>query len=315
MTPSLDIIVVNWNAGLQLRDCLQSIVSADRSGFTIGRVVIVDNASTDESLDGLESMRLPLAVIRNPDNRGFGAAFNQGLIGSQADYVLNLSPDARLFSDSLARTIEFMEAPENKRVGICGVQLLDSTGNPAKHCARFPKPSHFLSKTLGLEKIMPGLFESYFMSEWDHRDSRIVDHVMGAVIVVRRSLFETLGGFDEHFFLYLEDLDFSLRARQAGWLSYFLTGTQAYHKGGGTTEQVKVKRLFYSLRSRILYSYKHFSWFGTTAVTLATLFVEPVSRTLLALSRGSLAQARDTLMAYAMLWRSLAQDLANRRCG
>jgi hypothetical protein len=147
------------------------------------------------------------------------------------------------------------------------------------------------------------------MVEWDHRDSREVDQVMGAFFFIRRSLFEALGGFDERFFVYFEEVDLSLRACELGWRTFYLSSAQAYHRGGGVTDQVKPARLFYSLRSRILYAYKHFNPWTATLVTLGTLFVEPFSRLALAIIRGSPTQVIDTLKGYALLWRAMPHAL------
>ena len=122
---------------------------------------------------------------------------------------------------------------------------------------------------------------------------------------MRRSLFESLGGFDTRFFVYLEDLDFSLRASRAGWSSFYLTETQAYHRGGGTSEQVKATRLFYALRSRILYGYKHFRWTAATGLLLTTLLLEPLVRLGFALVKGTLTEVRETLQGYYLLWSTL----------
>jgi GT2 family glycosyltransferase len=145
------------------------------------------------------------------------------------------------------------------------------------------------------------------MAEWDHAQTRQVDQVIGAFFLVRRGLFESLHGFDERFFVYFEEVDFAYRARQAGWLSVYLADAQAFHAGGGTSNQVKARRLFYSLRSRLLYAFKHFSWTGAVGVLLATLLLEPVSRTALALFRHSWAGLKETWAAYGMLWRWLPQ--------
>ena len=142
------------------------------------------------------------------------------------------------------------------------------------------------------------------MREWDHRANRQVDQVMGAFFLVRRSVFETLVGFDERFFVYLEDVDFSLRASKLGWYSYYLADAQAYHKGGGTSQHIKATRLFYSLRSRILYGYKHFNWLSATAVILGTLIVEPFTRLVFSAFNRSLLQVKETLKGYSILWRA-----------
>ncbi len=301
MNGSLDIIIVNWNAGQQLRECLQSIAAADRRGFELLRVVVVDNASVDGSLDGIENLRLPLTLIRNNENRGFAAACNQGARGSKADYLLFLNPDTRLFEGSLRGPMEFMEQPDNRGIGIVGPQIIDEAGQISRTCARFPTLFRFYVQMLGLNRLFPHFIPGYLMTDWDHRESIEVDHVIGAFFLVRRPLFEMLGGFDERFFVYLEDLDFSYRARQAGWRSFYLTGAQVFHKGGGTSEQIRAKRLFYSLRSRVLYGYKHFGRWGGTVLLLGTLLIEPLSRLTLAAVRRSGRDMAETLQAYRML--------------
>jgi GT2 family glycosyltransferase len=308
----LDIIIVNWNAGKQLYECLKSIEAAHRDGFKLNRVVVVDNASTDGSADCLDNIDIPLAVIRNAQNRGFAAACNQGAKGSISDYLLFLNPDTRLFEDSLIKPLVFMEQPENHKIGIVGIQLLDETGRISRTCARFPTPSMFFSKMLGLNMLFPRYFPSHFMSEWDHGETREVDQVMGAFFLIRRQLFEPLGGFDERFFVYFEEVDLSRRAYNKGWKTIYLADAQAFHRGGGTSEQVKATRMFYSLRSRILYGYKHFGWFSATLLMAGTLFLEPLSRLALAtIGRRSVREAKETIKGYAMLWRAMPELLRN----
>jgi GT2 family glycosyltransferase len=306
MTPSLNIIIVNWNSGRLLRDCLKSINnSAYHDSFTLNRIVVVDNASCDGSAEELEELKMPLFIMRNEVNKGFAAACNQGAEDSSADYLLFLNPDTYLNGDSLAKPLIFMEEDLNQHIGITGIQLLDSNGEIARTCARFPTPGKFFSKMLGLDRLFPHAFPSHFMSEWDHQASREVEHVMGAFFLVRRFIFEELGGFDEQFFVYLEDLDFSFRARQAGWHCFYLADTKAWHKGGGTSEKVKAMRLFYSLQSRILYGYKHFGWWSATGLMLGTLLLELLARLTLSASRRSYGEIYETIKGYSILWGNL----------
>jgi GT2 family glycosyltransferase len=302
LSQPLDIVIVNWNAGRQLRDCLESIASTDRYDWIVGRVVVVDNASRDGSADGLDDIGLPLELIRNPTNRGFAAACNQGAQGSTSDYLLFLNPDTRLFGPSLTRPLQFMDQPENQRIGICGVQLVDERGVVRRSCARFPTPGILSAWLLGLSHLFPAWFRSHEMREWDHSESRKVDHVMGAFYLIRRPVFESLGGFDEDYFVYLEDLDLSLRALRGGWSSYYLADVQAFHRAGGTSDQVKAARLFFSLRSRVLYVFKHFSAPTALVLTLGTLIIEPIVRLASLAARGSVQGLLDTLKGYAMLW-------------
>jgi len=308
---TIDIIIVNWNSGRQLYSCLKSISDLNGDGFKLSRVVVVDNASTDNSIEGLEDLALPMEIIRNNKNIGFAAACNKGAKNSKADYLLFLNPDTKLFNNSLIGPLTYMEKLGNERVGICGIQLVDEKSVVKCTCARFPTLVHFISKILGLNQLFPNLFSSSYMTEWDHMENKIVDQVMGAYFLVRHSLFKELDGFDERFFVYFEDVDFSLQAYKAGWKSVFLSESKVYHKGGGISEQIKAKRLFYSLRSRILYGYKHFRWLSATSLMLLTLFVEPWTRLVWNIIKGSNKELVETFKAYFLLWKDI-QTLLKR---
>lgn len=300
--PTLDIVIVNWNAGAMLRRTLASIPLACDGSFVLGRVVVVDNASTDASLTGLEALSLPIVILRNRENRGFGAASNQGAAGSAADYLLFLNPDTCLRPDSLSTPLRFMAEPAHADVGIVGIQMRDEYGHVSRSSARAPQFSHYLAKAVGLDAILPGRFPSPALTDWDHADTRELAHVIGAFYLVRRLLFEALRGFDERFFVYLEDVDFSVRARQAGWRIYYLADAYAEHKGGGTSESVKAARIALSLHSRIQFGFKHFGVVRGLVLAFVTLFVEPFPRLARALGRGSLSEAADTCRAFLLLW-------------
>ena len=291
----LAVVVVNWNAGPQLRNCLESL----QGSFP---TIVVDNASTDKSCDGLQGLG-NVALITAEENLGFGKACNLGASQVEADYVLFLNPDAAVFPDTIERAMSVMDDPENADVGICGVQLVDKSGQIARGCARFPSPLTFLVESIGLARFFPRL--GLLMSDWSHDRTKRVDHVIGAFFLVRAKLLSDLGGFDERFFLYLEDLDFSLRSHQAGWKSLYLADVQAFHKGGGTSDQIKARRLFYVLRSRLLYADKHFGRVGCWAVVMATCLIEPLSRSVLALGRRSWSSFVETWQGYFMLFRWL----------
>jgi GT2 family glycosyltransferase len=294
----LDVVIVNWNAGYQLLECIDSVNKYGQP--LIGRIIVVDNNSTDGSENSVEG--LPnVTLIRAGANLGFGKACNLGAGHTNAEFLLFLNPDARLFADSLAGAYSFMLKPENAKVGICGVQLIDEEGHIARSCARFPSVSGVVAHATGLERIIPLLGHS--MREWDHMTTQLVDQVIGAFFLIRQCVFNEIQGFDEDFFVYFEEVDVSYRANQLGWSSAYLADVQAFHAGGGTSGQVKAKRLFYSLRSRILYATKHFNPFAATVVLLATLFIEPMTRSVLAVGRCSWASLKETWAAYCMLFR------------
>lgn len=300
MSCSLDIVIVNWNAGSRLHNCLQSIVDTDKDGFVINKVVVVDNASRDRSYRDISDINLHIDVIHNAVNRGFAAACNQGARESEADYILFLNPDTRLFSDSLVCPLRFMEMPENERVGICGIKLLDEKGSPAISCARFPTPEILFGKITGLAKLSP-VFEEHLMAADEYKQSDFVDQVIGAFFLVRKKLYTELKGFDERFFVYYEEVDFSLRAKNAGYGSYLLVETSAQHAGGACSAQAGSDRLFYNLRSRIFFGLKHYSLAANILLILSTLAIEPFSRSIWGIRQRSLPSIRETFAAYGKL--------------
>lgn len=293
---SVHVVIVNWNSGAQLRQCLQSFAAVADDGVA-ARVSVIDNASADGSCERLDAP-VPIDVVRNADNRGFGAACNQGAAGSEAEFLLFLNPDTRLMPGSLGGPVSYLRS--NERVGIVGIRLVDADGHVARNTARAPTAWSMMGNSVGLDRLLPSIFPPHFVTEWAHDETRPVDQVMGAFFLVRQSVFAELGGFDERFFVYYEDLDFSVRARERGWSSAFLATAEAFHRGQGTTEGATARRTFYFCRSRILYARKHFGGLGAFAVTLATLALEPLAR-LAAAPRN----AGSTLRAFAMLWRDL----------
>lgn len=306
----IDVVIVNWNASDQLLECVDSVIKYGQP--LVGKIMVIDNGSTDGSEIAVEGLH-NVTLIRTGTNLGFGKACNQGAALANSEFLLFLNPDARLFEHSLSVPLAFMQQPENADVGIVGIQLVDEHNHIARSCARFPSVGIFLVQALGLNRL-PGLRHlSIHMSGWTHDKTELVDHVIGAFYLMRRSLFESLGGFDERFFVYLEDLDLSLRARQAGWRSVYLAEAQAFHAGGGTSRQVKVHRLFYSLRSRLLYGFKHFTHWQAWALVGVTLVLEPVSRSMFSLLRGGVQDVRNTLKAYGMLYQDLPSILNKAR--
>jgi GT2 family glycosyltransferase len=296
MSHKVDVVIVNWNSGDQVLECVSSI--SNGGDKDLARIIVVDNGSSD----GSEKLLLPLAdvqLIEAGRNLGFGKACNLGARHGNAKYILFLNPDAAVYPASLRTVLDYMERPDTQDVGVCGVQLKDERGEISRSCTRFPTVSGLLAHTVGLDHFIPKL--GHFMSEWDHESDRSVDHVIGAFYLIRREIFDQLQGFDERFFVYLEDLDLSRRVKANGWRVEFLSSVQAYHKGGGTSDKVKARRLFYSQRSKIIYSYKYFGFFGATLILLSTLFLEPLSRTAISILRGSLSSVKETWVAYGLL--------------
>lgn len=291
------IVIVNWNSGEYLRECLSSI-EQEGSDLRV-KTIVVDNASSDGSqllADKFSEVELVLLA----ENVGFAKACNIGARrAGDAEFFLFLNPDARLEEGVLLRVVDFMRQDKSERYGICGVALVDDSGRIARSCSRFPTPSRIVFASIGIDRLFRSAGAA--MSEWDHSFSRDVDQVIGAFFFVRSSLFSRLSGFDERYFVYFEEVDFSLRASRLGFRTRYLSDTQAFHAGGGTSRNVKATRLFYSLRSRLLFSQEHFTQGGRLVVLVATWVVEPVSRVLLCIASRRWGGIREIAIAYRLL--------------
>lgn len=300
--PLVDIVVVNWNSGEQLAAALASIAAYGEG--LVRSVVVVDNGSTDGSSD-LDRLDLPLAILRPGRNLGFGAACNLGAGHGDARILLFLNPDAELKSGVLAGAVAHLSAADGTRVGAVGVRLVDAEGDIHRHCARFPTWRSFVAQSLGLFRLGRGYFKPIPLLEFDHRTSRSVDHVMGAFYCMRRTLFEQLGGFDEAFFLYMEDLDLSKRIADAGYRIDYRADLVAYHKQGGTSDQIRARRFAHILSSNMIYVWKHRPLNEALLVSGVTLVGEPLSRAARFAIQGRLSDIWATLQGAGMLYVAL----------
>ncbi len=305
MIPSLDIIIVNWNTGPCLQNCITSIELSNHLGFSVMRIIVIDNASKDDSACGLRYDGDNLEIQFNRVNRGFGAACNQGATGCSADYLLFLNPDTELMCDTLSKAIGFMERPNSAEVGICGIRLLDGNGAGAVSCARFPALTTYLYESIALDKIWPKYFPGHLQRMDELSVSRTVDQVIGAFFLVRKNVYTSLAGFDERFFVYFEEVDFSYRALKAGFRTYYLSGVVAKHLGRISSKKEISNAIYYSISSRLKYGYKHFPGYQAVVLVLLTLTVEFLSRFLYACLPHTEAKASDVLSAYRRLLASL----------
>ena len=295
----VDIVIVNWNAGPQLRECIDSIFAHERA--RLGRVIIVDNASADGSANFCaEDDRVRLVQLDR--NLGFGSACNLGALEGTSDYVLFLNPDTRFLMPTLGDVASFMDSPSAWNIGVCGVRMVGTDGATAKHCARIPAPLVFFNVSTGLSKLAPNIFLPLELLEFDHETSSAVPHVMGAFYFVRREVFEKVRGFDERFFVYYEDLDLSLRIADAGYTIYYMTEPHVFHRTGGTSKTAKAKALSYLFESRLTYAEKHYSRVGRALVAAGVYVVDPARRLFHSLISRSAGVAAETLKASFRLW-------------
>jgi GT2 family glycosyltransferase len=294
--PELDIVIVNWNAGRLLRQCLDSLDQSGRRTSGQISITIVDNASSDDSVSSIACVP-DVTVIQNAGNVGFATACNEGARCGSAPAILFLNPDTRVSTSAIESALAFFAAPGNEGVGILGIRLCNERGEPHCTTARFPTPWRLITQSMGLDRLWSTRFPPHFMLEHDHNLTRAVDQVMGAFLLTRRATFEALGGFDQRFFLYYEDVDLCLRARALGWQAMHFAEVSGFHLGGGTTSRIKLRRLFLLLRSRIQFVAKHYSHRSTLAVILAILALELPARVALWSARVCSRQTRNVAAA------------------
>lgn len=238
MPYELSIIIVNWNGGSLLRRCVETIVSSQPE--TTYEILIVDNASQDDSLDQLRASEVltpllahqQLRILNNSENRGFGAANNQGFALTHAPFVflLNLDTEVRTGTiDTLLRTIK-----SDPSIGVCGPKILNSDGT-LQISAFFnpPRVWHTVLSQLKLYMLLPrGIRGELLLGRhWDHNRRRSVPMLSGAAMLARREMIDQVGGFNERFHMYSEDTEWCWRITKANWKLVFVPEAVLLHHG------------------------------------------------------------------------------------
>ncbi len=292
----IDIIIVNWNSGQLLSDCINSIFNSSFKSF---HIFIVDNASIDNSIALLPKSN-NITIIFNLKNVGFAAACNQGFLIGSGECILFLNPDTKLYTLTLENSIKYMV--NNPELAVMGCKQLDNNGNIIPSCSRFPSFKTALNDITGFSKLFPKAFpSSTIMRDWDHSTSRNVDEVMGSFLLTRRSVLEKFNGFDEQFFVYYEEMDLCKRIKDSGGTIFYNSDVEIFHLGCGTTNQIKATRLFYSLNSKLKYYKKHFNnkQFHTLKILIYTL--EPTMRIIQNLFNLNFKGITETVKGYYYL--------------
>ncbi|NWB95175.1 glycosyltransferase family 2 protein [Pseudomonas gingeri] len=226
-----DIVIVNYNAGGFLSE---SVLSSWAAGAS--RVIVVDNASRDDSLESLMPLQGgELCIVRNASNLGFSAACNIGARHTSAPYVLFLNPDCVLAADALSCMIQALVS--YPRTGMVGGFLCNPDGTEQPGGRRvFPTPKRAFLRAFGLSrlsKFLPASFSDFLLHEQPlPREPLVVEAISGACMLVRREAIEDVGLWDEGYFLHCEDLDWCMRFRQAGWDVLYVPGARVSHQFG-----------------------------------------------------------------------------------
>jgi N-acetylglucosaminyl-diphospho-decaprenol L-rhamnosyltransferase len=266
----LSIIIVNWNVRDLLRHCLQSIVADARPRpenglWSIGNwdleILVVDNASTDGSPDMVRAEFPFTHLLVNEDNRGFTAANNQGLALSQGRYLLLLNPDTEVVGDALAAMLRYMDS--HPEAGALGPQLLYPDGSLQSSRRRFPTWATALVESTVVQEwwVENHILRRYYMADTADDAVQPVDWVVGACLLIRREAYEQVGGLDEGFFMYSEEMDWCRRIRCAGWEILYLPTATVIHHEGKSSDQVVPARHIHFQSSKVRYFRKHHGTF------------------------------------------------------
>jgi GT2 family glycosyltransferase len=264
----LTIIIVNYNTGDLLSQCITSIQNHTACGSY--EIIVVDNASTDVSCKIAQSLFPTVKFILNAHNRGFAAANNQGITASQADYILLLNPDTIVTPQALDTMLAFME--QRPEAAVLGCKLVYPDGSLQFSCS-----NNFLSLGFVCWRI---LIRAFFLDRWidrlipdlhypgrlkltlsEHEQVQSVEHLVGAVLMVRRTVIDQVGLLDENYFLYLEETDWCYRIRQAQLLIYYTPDAKIIHLEGMSSKPSAY--LYYNerevniLRGKLRFMMKH----------------------------------------------------------
>jgi hypothetical protein len=238
MSHTLSTIIVNYNAGSLLRKCVDSLLACPLDI----EIIVVDNASSDASLDGLQDLS-QVCVIRNPANVGFAAACNIGVQASSAPFLLFLNPDCFFQPDAIA--LLFAGLQSGDRVGMVGGLLVNENGTEQGGGRRaVPTPWRSFVRAFGLQRFAncwPKLFYDFHLHKQPLPDSPIeVEAISGACMLVKRDVMEDVGLWDEGYFLHCEDLDWCMRFRQKGWKILFVPDARISHALGACSQSRRV---------------------------------------------------------------------------
>jgi len=255
---TVSIIIVNYNTKRLLRSCLESVhTGANGTPFDIR---VADNNSHDVSVAMLRAEFPQVSIVENRSNLGFSKANNRLTTETDTDYVLLLNPDTLVIGDAIERVLRYME--EHREVGICGCRVLNADGTLQLACRRsIPTPKVAFYRLSGLSRLFPGnrTLAQYNLTYEDPEKTHEVDAVSGAFLMIRRQTIQDIGLLDEQFFMYGEELDWCLRAKQAGWSVVYYPEAEIIHYKGESAKYNCRKAAFEFYRAMYLFHRKHFA--------------------------------------------------------
>jgi GT2 family glycosyltransferase len=230
----LSVIILNYNVRFFLEQCVASVQEALSN--IEGEIIVVDNDSSDDSCEMIKSRFPNVKLIKNNSNLGFPKGNNIGVAQAKGDYICILNPDTVVAEDTFDRILAFAEKQEN--LGIVGCKLIDGSGNFLPESKRgIPTPFVALTKIFGLYKLFPNweLFNRYYAQHLSENETGKVDILVGAFMIMKRNLYNEIGGFDENCFMYSDDIDLSFMSLKSGKNNYYFHETSVIHYKGEST--------------------------------------------------------------------------------
>ncbi|GAE26274.1 dTDP-Rha:A-D-GlcNAc-diphosphoryl polyprenol, A-3-L-rhamnosyl transferase WbbL [Halalkalibacter wakoensis JCM 9140] len=286
----LSIIIVNYNTKKLTIEAIQSIYSS-QTKYTF-EIILVDNASSDGTIEAVQERFPQVRCIQNKENEGFSKANNIGLKVAKGRYLLLLNSDTVVQEDTFDVMLEFMD--NHPSVGASGCKVVLPDGSLDKACRRgFPTPAASFYYFTRLAKLFPNSsrFNQYHMGHLDENDDYPVDCLVGAFMLVRREIINDVGLLDEEYFMYGEDIDWCYRIKEAGWDNYYYPKTSIIHYKGASSRRKPRKIVYEFHRAMYLFHRKHFHKKYNLLVN-ATVYAGIAAKGALALAMNRLRKQR-----------------------
>ena len=233
----ISVVVISFNGMEFIEDCL---TTAQTSLYIFDlQILVIDNGSTDGTVEFIENKFPNIQLIKNNENLGFARAVNQGFEKALGEYILILNQDTRIRDNAIVKLADRMKTDSN--IGTIGPKFIGFDGQLQKACRAFPKYRDLIFTFLGLSRLFPKskCFSSWKMGWFDHLNESEVDQPMGAALMVNRVVLDKIGGFDERFRIFFNDVDFCRRVRKAGYINLYYPSAVIEHYYGGTIRKIK----------------------------------------------------------------------------
>ena len=306
-TIDLSIIIVNWNTKQLLLNCIESIYrTVHRSAFEI---FVVDNGSTDGSVEEVSQKYPTVNIIANSANLGFARANNIALRKISGQYAVLLNSDTILKESAMDKMYDFIE--HHSQTGMCGPQLLNEDNSRQNSVGDFPTLlTEFMSKGL-IRILFPEKYRQAFkFKNIEFTGPTEVDFIVGACMLVRKAAMDQIGMLDEDYFFLYEEVDWCFRMKKAGWLVYHLPDAEIYHLGGQSMKEINLHARIESWRSRYLFFKKsmnlsHLAWYGLLLMGFVQNAYQVLVYTilnLLTLGMAKRLRRRWFMFGYLLIW-------------